>query len=135
MPSGWSRLYCEIIPATAMCGHGHVTPLGMGFQENKGLILRVFFIRKIMSLKKSWGVATDVGHNLLFNYCKLLFLVFLCKKKRYFRFRWFISLFLGAFNVYTISWCCCLKFLYVFSNAGQLVRSFLVVTISIHLNA
>ena len=29
---------------------------------------------------------TDVRHNLLFNYCNLLFLVFLCKK-RYFRFR------------------------------------------------
>ena len=29
----------------------------------------------------------DVGHNLLFNYCNLLFLVFLCKKKSYFRFR------------------------------------------------
>ncbi|KAF3972570.1 hypothetical protein CMV_003948 [Castanea mollissima] len=28
-----------------------------------------------------------------------------------------------------------LQFLYVFSNAGQLVRSFLVVTVSIHLNA
>ena len=28
----------------------------------------------------------DVGHNLLFNYCNLLFLVFLCKKC-YFRFR------------------------------------------------
>ena len=28
----------------------------------------------------------DVGHNLLFNYCNLLFFVFLCKK-RYFRFR------------------------------------------------
>ena len=24
---------------------------------------------------------SDVGHNLLFNYCNLLFLVFLCKKK------------------------------------------------------
>ena len=29
---------------------------------------------------------SDVGHNLLFNYCNLLFLEFLCKK-RYFRFR------------------------------------------------
>ena len=29
---------------------------------------------------------SDVRHNLLFNYCNLLFLVFLCKK-RYFRFR------------------------------------------------
>ena len=27
-------------------------PLEIGFQENIGLILRVFFIRKIMSLKK-----------------------------------------------------------------------------------
>ena len=36
------------------CGHGHVMPLGMGFQKNEGLILRVFFfIRKIISLKKS----------------------------------------------------------------------------------
>ena len=41
----------------------------------------------------------DVQQNLLFNYCNLLFLVFLCKK-RYFRFRWFISLFLGAFNAF-----------------------------------
>ena len=37
---------------------------------------------------------SDVRHNLLFNYCNLLFLVFFCKK-RYFRCRWFISLFLG----------------------------------------
>ena len=29
---------------------------------------------------------SDVQHNLLFNYCNLLFLVFLCKK-RYFKFR------------------------------------------------
>ena len=35
---------------------------------------------------------SDARHNLLFNYCNLLFLVFLCKK-RYFRFRLFISLF------------------------------------------
>ena len=41
---------------------------------------------------------SDVGHNLLFNYCNLLILVFLCKI-RYFRFRLFIFLFLGAFNV------------------------------------
>ena len=34
------------------CGHCHMTPHRMGFQENKDLILRVFFIRKIMSLKK-----------------------------------------------------------------------------------
>ena len=42
---------------------------------------------------------SDARHNLLFNYCNLLFLVFLCKK-RYFRFMWFISLFLGAFNTF-----------------------------------
>ena len=42
---------------------------------------------------------SDVQHNLLFNYCNLLFLVFLCKK-RYFRFRLFISSFLGAFNAF-----------------------------------
>ena len=30
---------------------------------------------------------SDVGHKLLFNYCNLLLLVFLYKKKRYFRFR------------------------------------------------
>ena len=30
-------------------------------------------------MKKENG---DVGHNLLFNYCNLLFLVFLCKKKK-----------------------------------------------------
>ena len=41
----------------------------------------------------------DARHNLLFNYWNLLFLVFLCKK-RYFRFRLFISLFLGAFNAF-----------------------------------
>ena len=32
------------------------------------------------------GAQSDAQHNLLFNYCNLLFLVFLCKK-RYFRFR------------------------------------------------
>ena len=37
-----------------------------------------------MSLFQEEGF--DVRHNLLFNYCNLLFLVFLCKK-RYFRFR------------------------------------------------
>ena len=42
---------------------------------------------------------SNAWHNLLFNYCNLLFLVFLYKK-RYFRFRWFISLFLGAFNAF-----------------------------------
>ena len=42
---------------------------------------------------------SDERHNLLFNYCNLLFLVFLCKK-RYFRFKLFISLFLGAFNAF-----------------------------------
>ena len=42
---------------------------------------------------------SNARHNLLFNYCNLLFLVFLCKK-RYFRFRLFISLFLGAFNAF-----------------------------------
>ena len=42
---------------------------------------------------------SDVQHNLLFNYCNLLFLVFLCKKC-YFSFRLFISLFVGAFNAF-----------------------------------
>ena len=41
----------------------------------------------------------DVGHNLLFNFYNYLILVFLCKIC-YFRFRLFISLFLGAFNAF-----------------------------------
>ena len=48
------------------------------------------------------GCHNNVGHNLVFNYCNLLFLIFLYKKKRYFRFRWFISLFLGVFNVFKV---------------------------------
>ena len=56
--------------------------------------------RRLMNSRTSLiqveGSATR--HNLLFNYCNLL-LVFLCKK-RYFRFKLFISLFLGAFNVF-----------------------------------
>ena len=50
-----------------------------------------------MSLFQEKG--SDVRHNLLFNYCNLLFLVFLCKK-RYFTFMWFISLFLGALMLF-----------------------------------
>ena len=38
----------------------------------------------------------DVGQNLQINLCNLLYLAFLCNF-RYFRFRAFISLFLGAF--------------------------------------
>ena len=30
--------------------------------------------------KRDFWKKIDVGHNLLFNYCKLLFMVFLCKK-------------------------------------------------------
>ena len=41
----------------------------------------------------------DVGQNLYINLCSLLFLVFLCNY-RYFRFRAFISLFVGVFNVF-----------------------------------
>ena len=43
----------------------------------------------------------DVRQNLRFNFCNYLILVFLCKK-HYFRFRLFISLFLGAFNAFQI---------------------------------
>ena len=46
-----------------------------------------FQISKMNSRTSLFQVeGSDVGHNLLFNYCNLLFLVFLCKK-RYFRFR------------------------------------------------
>ena len=45
---------------------------------------------------------SDVEHNLLFNFCNLLILVFFCKKKRYFSFRAFIYLLLGAFNVFYV---------------------------------
>ena len=41
---------------------------------------------------------SDVGQNILINFCNLLYLVFLCNF-RYFRFRAFISLFFGVFNV------------------------------------
>ena len=37
------RLYIYIY---IYCGHGHVTPLGMVFYENKSLILGVFFYKK-----------------------------------------------------------------------------------------
>ena len=67
-------------------------------------------VQQFQNIKNSQGDNTDqtspilesendARHNLLFNYCNLLFLVFLCKK-RYFRFRLFISLFLGAFNAF-----------------------------------
>ena len=46
-----------------------------------------FQILKMNSRTSSIQVeGSDVRHNLLFNYCNLLFLVFLCKK-HYFRFR------------------------------------------------
>ena len=41
---------------------------------------------------------SDVGQNILINFCNILYLVFLCNFC-YFRFRAFISLFLGVFNV------------------------------------
>ena len=41
---------------------------------------------------------SDVGQNILINFYNLLYLVFLCNF-RYFRFRVFISLFFGIFNV------------------------------------
>ena len=41
---------------------------------------------------------SDVGQNILINFYNLLYLVFLCNF-RYFRFREFISLFFGVFNV------------------------------------
>ena len=41
----------------------------------------------------------DVGHDLVFKFCNYLILVFLCNYC-YFRFRLFISFFLGAFNVF-----------------------------------
>ena len=45
----------------------------------------------------------DVGQNLLFNFCNYyLILIFLCKI-RYFRFRLFISMFLGVFNVFRLN--------------------------------
>ena len=40
----------------------------------------------------------DVGQNILINFCNLLYFVFL-RNFRYFRFRAFISLFFGVFNV------------------------------------
>ena len=40
----------------------------------------------------------DVGQNILINFCNFLYLVFLCNFS-YFRFRAFISLFFGVFNV------------------------------------
>ena len=83
------------------------------FLVTKVLICSVFFIKLRINPKKNcigWcsklsftpfltRCTIDMWHNLLFNYCNLLFLVFLCKK-RYFKFRWFIFLFLGAFNVF-----------------------------------
>ena len=41
---------------------------------------------------------SDVGQNILINFCNHLYLVFLCNF-RYFRFRAFISIFFGVFNV------------------------------------
>ena len=41
---------------------------------------------------------SNVGQNILINFCNLLYLVFLCNF-RYFRFRAFISIFFGVFNV------------------------------------
>ena len=56
----------------------------------------------MVTLKSPDGVFadrfSDVGQNILINFCNLLYLVFLCNF-RYFRFRAFISLFFGVFNV------------------------------------
>ena len=41
---------------------------------------------------------SNVGHNLIFNFCNYLILLILCNFC-YFRYRFFISSFLGAFNI------------------------------------
>ena len=59
-------------------------------------------VSRVVTLKSPDGVFadrfSDVGQNILINFCNLLYLVFLCNF-RYFRFRAFISLFFGVFNV------------------------------------
>ena len=52
-----------------------------------------------MNSRTSLFQVENVRQNLLINLCNLLFLVFLCNF-RYFRFRAFSSLFLGAFNAF-----------------------------------
>ena len=59
-----------------------------------------FHISKMNSRTSLFQVeGSNVGQNLQSNLCNLLFLVFLCNY-RYFRFRAFISLFVGVFNVF-----------------------------------
>ena len=52
---------------------------------------KVYSEKQPESLKKencfNAALETNIGHNLLFNYCNLSFLVFFYKKKHYFRFR------------------------------------------------
>ena len=47
---------------------------------------------------------SDVGHNFQISLCNLLFLIIFLFNFRYFRFRAFICLFLGAFNVFRSNW-------------------------------
>ena len=53
-----------------------------------GKLENVIMVMKVMLTIHVYDFVyySDVGHNLLFNYCNLLFLVFLCKNC-YFRFR------------------------------------------------
>ena len=106
----WTLLVRLIIPYLTFCILPHLG--GENGMEWKRIILKYSSILLFESFNRGngkpiplfWslrGRECDVWYNLLFNYCNLLFLIFLCKKC-YFRFRWFISLFLGAFNVFLV---------------------------------
>ena len=67
--------------------------------------IQSIFVYLHIEKRHVWFVGTyskskcDVGDDLLFNFVIYYFLYFLCKK-RYFRFRWFISLLLGSFSTF-----------------------------------